>query len=79
MPISSLESARIENSVELTTTNTRSMRINTKALREAGVTELTVDGESVSLDADEIWLGPQTGKKQNEMGPLTRSSTNHFA
>ena len=67
-----LESARIENSVELTTTNTRSMRINTKALREVGVTELTVDGESVSLDADEIWLGPRTGKIAKRNGPFNQ-------
>ncbi len=67
-----LESQRTDDRVELTTTNTRSMRINTKALRQAGVSQLVVDGDTVSLDGDEVWLGPQTGKTAAHHGPFNQ-------
>ena len=51
---------------------TRSMRLNTRALREMGVSELVVDGEAVSLDADELWLGPETGKRAERHGPFNQ-------
>ena len=67
-----LESVQEGGRVTLTTTNTRSMRLNTKALRDMGVSELVVDGEPVSLDADELWLGPETGKRAERHGPFNQ-------
>ena len=37
-----------------------------------GVSELVVDGEAVSLDADELWLGPETGKRAERHGPFNQ-------
>ena len=67
-----LDSERQGTSLSLTTTNLRSMRLNTKAIREAGITIFTVDSESVNLDADELWLGPTQGKNSTQNGPFNQ-------
>lgn len=63
-------SAREGTAVTLTTTNVRSMVLDGRALRAAGVTALTVDGRSVDLTDADLPIGPQDGKRPGAHGPL---------
>lgn len=57
--------------VELTTTNVRSLAIDAAALAARGVESITVDGVARAVEGpDPIVIGPQTGKRPGVTGPL---------
>ncbi|MEC9072910.1 MAG: prolyl oligopeptidase family serine peptidase, partial [Myxococcota bacterium] len=65
-------SAREEDQVTVTTTNVRSLRIDTAPLLDAGVTQITVDGEPHTVSDEPIEVGPMTGKNPEVYGPVTQ-------
>lgn len=66
-----LSSVEDGGAVTLTTTNVRRLIVDAAALRAAGASSLTVDGEPVDLAAgDEVVLGPEGGKRLGVMGPF---------
>lgn len=58
------------DTVTLTTDNVRTLEIDTMALQDAGVSALTVDGESVELGGERVVVGPIDGKQPGQQGPF---------
>jgi predicted esterase len=56
----------------LTTTNVRTVRLDGKALRGKGFTQLTVNGETVEVPEAVFVHGPQTGKREHVTGPYNQ-------
>lgn len=68
-----LESTRVDQStVELTTTNVRSMEIQGAPLRLKGIETIVVDGTSEEVSFDTLELGPQDGKKPGQNGTFNQ-------
>jgi len=67
-----IESSSASGEVTLTTTNVRSLRVDTAALSSLGVTSLIVDGEAVDLSAESVELGELTGKNKDVYGPFNQ-------
>ena len=67
-----IESSSAAGEVTLTTTNVRSLRVDTAALRALGVTSLRVDGEDVSLSEAVAELGDLSGKNKDVYGPFNQ-------
>jgi dienelactone hydrolase len=54
----------------LSTTNVRGMILDGAALLARGVTSIDVDGETLTLEDGDMAVGPQTGKRPEQEGPL---------
>lgn len=67
---SRLVSARSGDTVTLTTTNVRALRLDGKALLAKGVATVVVDGKSQPATDGELVVGPVTGKRLGMNGPL---------
>lgn len=68
-----LSSRREGDTLRLTTTNVRSLEIDTAMLADQGVSALEVDGESVELGAGaSVLVGPEEGKHPEVYGPLNQ-------
>lgn len=65
-------SARTGATVEIATTNVRSMEIDGRALRGRGVTTAVVDGTSHDLPDGPLPVGPAGGKRRDVHGPLNQ-------
>ncbi len=61
-----------EETVELTTTNARSLEIDGDALGDKGITEIVVDGDSHSVPEGTLRIGPEDGKTAEQHGPLNQ-------
>jgi dienelactone hydrolase len=61
-----------DTEVRLTTENVRSMTLDGTALTDKGITDITIDGSSRSVGEGAIEIGPQTGKKLGQTGPLNQ-------
>jgi pimeloyl-ACP methyl ester carboxylesterase len=70
--LGTLDSVQEGTTVTLTTTNIRRMTLNTGALENLGVTDLVVNGATVSLEEDEAAWGTETGKKPHVYGPFNQ-------
>jgi hypothetical protein len=58
--------------VTLTTTNVRSMQVDTDVLLASQMTSLTVDGADVPVDGTVVTMGPAEGKTPEQHGPLNQ-------
>ncbi len=63
-------SAREGASVTLTTANVRAMEINGNALRDKGITSITIDGARRDVPAMRFTVGETTGKTLGRGGPF---------
>lgn len=63
-------SAREGASVTLTTANVRAMEINGNALRDKGITSITIDGTRRDVPAMRFTVGDTTGKTVGRGGPF---------
>lgn len=67
-----LSSRRQGDAVTLTTTNVRSLEIDTDMLSDQGVTSLNVDGEAIELVGGTVVVGPEDGKNALVHGPINQ-------
>lgn len=68
-----LDSTHRGDTVTLQTTNVRSLEIDAAQLRSQGITALSVDGDAVAIDNDDVvTLGPTDGKTPEVHGPLNQ-------
>ncbi|MGC6415675.1 MAG: prolyl oligopeptidase family serine peptidase [Bradymonadia bacterium] len=65
-----VSSRQVGSTVELTTTNVRSMRIDREGLRAAELDAVMVNGEMMALGDDDLYWGPLDGKRPGLHGPL---------
>ncbi len=71
-------SSREGSTVTVTTANVRSMVLDGRALRAAGVTSLSVDGRDTALTDADIAVGPQDGKRPGAHGPFNEALQQPF-
>ncbi|MGM0555351.1 MAG: prolyl oligopeptidase family serine peptidase [Myxococcota bacterium] len=70
--------ATSDTAVALTTSNVRSMELDTAALDQKGITTLDVDGQTVDVTGDIVEIGPQDGKNEEVSGPLNQAFQRPF-
>ena len=67
-----LKSSRSGNTVQLDTTNVRSMSLDGAKLAAKQVTEIIVDGSTFTVTAEPIDIGPSNGKTKDVQGPYNQ-------
>jgi poly(3-hydroxybutyrate) depolymerase len=61
-----------DTEVDLTTENVRSMTLDGAALTAKGINEITIDGSTQSVTDGTMEIGPQSGKKVGQTGPMNQ-------
>ena len=64
--------------VQLTTTNVRSMTLDGEKLAQKQISEIIVDGNTITVTKENIAIGPTSGKTKDVHGPYNQV-TGHFA
>jgi poly(3-hydroxybutyrate) depolymerase len=73
-----VSSSRRDDTVTLSTTNVRSLRLDGAALRSRGIARVVVDGAALEVADGPMPVGPQTGKRPGAHGPLNDVFTRPF-
>ncbi len=59
-------------SLTIETTNVRTLRIDTEALAEIGIMDVSVDDEVIELEAPFTFVGQREGKRADQYGPFNQ-------
>ena len=70
--LASIQSTFDNGAVEVTTENIASLELNTSELSKKGVTSVSVNGESLSLDEERAAWGQESGKNSRAHGPFNQ-------